>query len=883
MNLLTRRAEFIWRPRGLTRVAFSTAAPRLPEETNRFVYFRRVVELADAVQSARVMATADGRYQLFVNGVLVGRGPARSSAAYRYVDPYDLAPYLKPGRNVIAALAHSYGRNTAWYELPNWDYARAFGCGGFFLQGDIVAASTTVCLDTDATWRCLTSDAWQRDVPSNSLGFTEWYDARRALDGWTDLAFDDSAWNAAEILRVPGRNYTGDVIPFQFLAVRDIPAQSEGPLAFGAVVSCHEITNAPESNDLVAQMEQEICSPLTHCHVITQDVIASLAAAKQSPSSHVEIASSRPFDSAPLRSGSLLAMPSTGQIERVNESFAEIVTTTEQSVSIVYDFGQVVAGYIRFELEGPAGAVVDFYPGEQLLPDGRVRIFDGIPGFDVSIAHRYVLREGAQTWERFEWNGLRYLQVTYRNCLRPLRVRAVAVNQTGYPVEARGQFECSDDALNRIWRAGAHTLQLCMHDAFIDCPSREQRQWMDAYLDARINYAAFGDTQLPARLIRQIALSQRPEGLTMMAAPGDFSVASFTNIPDFCLYWIMTIGDYLQFVGDAQIVDEVYPSVVKAIQWFERQLNEEDLLTDVPHWVFVEWAETDKKGQVTALNAQFVAALRVAADLARRVEHPRAASHFDALAVRVRDAINALLWDETRGVYADARRNGVLSRRISQQSNAAVIAFDIAPRERWARIFETILDDKRLVLTYALGHDGEVTPFDEENQVIRAQPFYSHFLHRALRKAEKFETIIANIRTRWSEMLADGENTFRETWQLEPITSKCHAWSATPTFDLSTDILGIGLLKPGFARFRVALQPANLTWARGVFPTPRGDIRVAWKRDADHFELSLDVPAGTEAEIVLPVRGTVRVDGNITRDEKLVLSAGAHQIVVEQT
>ena len=31
-----RRAEFIWRPRGLDRVTFSTAAPRLPEEGESF-------------------------------------------------------------------------------------------------------------------------------------------------------------------------------------------------------------------------------------------------------------------------------------------------------------------------------------------------------------------------------------------------------------------------------------------------------------------------------------------------------------------------------------------------------------------------------------------------------------------------------------------------------------------------------------------------------------------------------------------------------------------------------------------------------------------------------------------------------------------------------
>jgi hypothetical protein len=118
-------------------------------------------------------------------------------------------------------------------------------------------------------------------------------------------------------------------------------------------------------------------------------------------------------------------------------------------------------------------------------------------------------------------------------------------------------------------------------------------------------------------------------------------------------------------------------------------------------------------------------------------------------------------------------------------------------------------------------------------------------------------------------MLADGESTFRETWQLEPITSKCHAWSATPTFDLSTDILGIAPLEPGFARFRVAPQIENLDWARGAFPTPRGDIQIAWRRDQNRFELSLTVPENSQAEIVLPARATT------------IVGAGTHRVVIE--
>jgi hypothetical protein len=316
------------------------------------------------------------------------------------------------------------------------------------------------------------------------------------------------------------------------------------------------------------------------------------------------------------------------------------------------------------------------------------------------------------------------------------------------------------------------------------------------------------------------------------------------------------------------------------LQWFERQLNEENLLTDVPHWVFVEWAETDKKGQVTALNAQFVAALRVAAELARLADHSRAATRYQDLAQRGCEAINTLLWDEVRGVYADARRHGKLSRRLSQQSNAAVMAFDVAPRERWARMWEIILDEKRLVLTHALGHDGEVTPFDEEYNVVQVQPFYSHFLHRALRKDNKSDVIAENIRARWSAMLADGESTFRETWQLEPITSKCHAWSATPTFDLSTDGLGVSPIESGFKRLSIAPQVMGLQWVRGKFPTPKGEVSVDWKHDADRFELNVTVPPECEAEIVCPLaKGWGAVDGVTVSGKVVIAREGDHQLI----
>ncbi|MCB8922164.1 MAG: family 78 glycoside hydrolase catalytic domain [Ardenticatenaceae bacterium] len=558
------RTDWIWRRRGVHAIPFGTGGLGHADERNRYVYFRRTFTVDGSVEAANVFVSADGRYQLFVNGRLVGRGPARNHPAHQQADPYNLAPYLQPGRNVIAALVHSYGRETAWYELPHWEQSRAFGSGGFYLQGDLTWAGEQgsgdqrslgageICLDTGAAWRCLESEAWQRDVPSGSLGFIEIYDARRAPQGWTEADFDDSGWGEAEVLRVPGRNFVNDIVPFPNLRPRDIPHLFEEIRRPTAVLTIAEVKNAPPAADIATLFEQETLLPLAHCQGDGLDTVLS------------------------------------------EEGTAVLTTTPQHSVTFVIDFGRTVTGRLRFDVDGAAGTILDFTHSERLHEDGRVHIHAGIPSFDIKQAHRLILHDGRQTWEAFEWAGFRYVQVTVRHpisnpqsLISNLQIHSIAINHTGYPVQERGQFACSDERLNRVWQVGRNTLRLCMHDAYIDCPSREQRQWMgDGYVEMLINFAAFGDTALAARLLRQIAQSQLADGLTMMCAPGDFAVKRFINIPDFTLYWLMALEKYTLYSGDATLTRELYPAAARAIGWFEQYLNADDLLADVPHWIF---------------------------------------------------------------------------------------------------------------------------------------------------------------------------------------------------------------------------------------------------------------------------------------------------------
>ena len=77
--------------------------------------FRRRFTLDEVPARVPARLTADSRYMLWVNGVWIGYGPARSQPRRMRYDTYDLAPHLRAGENVIAVLVKYHGTaRTDW-------------------------------------------------------------------------------------------------------------------------------------------------------------------------------------------------------------------------------------------------------------------------------------------------------------------------------------------------------------------------------------------------------------------------------------------------------------------------------------------------------------------------------------------------------------------------------------------------------------------------------------------------------------------------------------------------------------------------------------------------------------------------------------------------
>ena len=101
----------------------------------------------------------------------------------------------------------------------------------------------------------------------------------------------------------------------------------------------------------------------------------------------------------------------------------------------------------------------------------------------------------------------------------------------------------------------------------------------------------------------------------------------------------------------------------------------------------------------------------------------------------------------------------------------------------------------------------------------------------------------------WKQALALGLTTFPE--QPEPTRSDCHAWSASPNYDLLATVCGIRPLDIGFRKVSIAPQLGSLKIVEAKMPHTYGEIKVKFVRQGlNGIEAEINLPAGLTGEFV---------------------------------
>ncbi|MFW5830086.1 MAG: hypothetical protein ACOCXA_07470, partial [Planctomycetota bacterium] len=193
---------------------------------NRYALLRRVFDLDSEVDEATLHCFADARYHLWINGHFLGMGPVRFYPEFPCYDSHNLGPWLRPGRNVIAARVWQPG-------VP--DYQRVHHAAGWCAWGQVIAGPQPIDLGTGEGWRCIRDARVDAGTPvfSFAIGPIETVDERQGPGDWQQPAYDDEAWPAAVKL--------ADQQAWGSLRQRPIPALSDEPLNPTRVVASRSV------------------------------------------------------------------------------------------------------------------------------------------------------------------------------------------------------------------------------------------------------------------------------------------------------------------------------------------------------------------------------------------------------------------------------------------------------------------------------------------------------------------------------------------------------------------------------------------------------------------------------------------------------------------
>lgn len=184
--------------------------------------FRRTFIIENIPDSFPVYVSADNRYELYINGQRIGMGPARGDLFNWRYEEYDLTPYLRKGKNVLAAQVVNFGEFAPVAQMSNQT--------AFILQQGEYENATI--FTGDKHWKVAQNPAYSplkydNQVPGYyAAGPGDLVDYSKFIWNWQAVDFDDSSWQTAKKV-ADGKTHGARNNSLWYLTPRTIPPMEE--------------------------------------------------------------------------------------------------------------------------------------------------------------------------------------------------------------------------------------------------------------------------------------------------------------------------------------------------------------------------------------------------------------------------------------------------------------------------------------------------------------------------------------------------------------------------------------------------------------------------------------------------------------------------------
>ncbi|MBR2373111.1 MAG: alpha-L-rhamnosidase N-terminal domain-containing protein, partial [Lentisphaeria bacterium] len=613
--------------------------------------FRKTFDLEEVPGVAAIQISADSTFALYVNGKRVPGNQFSDYPMERSYSTFDVADLLQKGENVIAVSVHYIGEKFHVY-MPGIASLRLV----LFSGREIICAS-------DNSWKCADEPGFVSGSGrkmTGQAGFIFEYDARLELP-WKNTGFDDTEWKNAGV-------YDDDAAPV-CLSRRPVPQLQELQEPSSSLALSGWLIRREDSG----KMPGEMCF---------EDFIR--------PGLAPEV-----MDLQELMKDPLLSRKAV-EFKNGSGNFIKLVPMPEDGsngVILQFDLQQEECGYLHLCVKSTAGTVIDIAHGEHLLR-GRVLSHCGTYNF----ADRYICKEGVNDFIYLHRRiGCRYLELHITGITGEFSVKSISLIPLRLPLPREAGFVCEDGELLRLNEISRHTMKLCMHEHYEDCPWREQALWnFDARIQMLLGYYVWGNYDFAAASLELMRKSCK-NGFLALTERGD---AALRTIPMFSFAYIAALHDRLLF-GDfwdglkihLPTVDEI---IDNALQYKKDNLYY--LPADPRLWHFYEWAgEISHMGEFpqSLWNIYLFEALKSAAYLHDAMGNGERAKELAGIAGSLASAVEERFREpELYGVLEPGRNK--FSYALTQ---CLMICHGLVPEDRLPRLWNSLNSGKLIGVT----------------------------------------------------------------------------------------------------------------------------------------------------------------------------------------
>lgn len=532
---------------------------------------------------------------------------------------------------------------------------------------------------------------------------------------------------------------------------------------------------------------------------------------------------------------------------RITQVIHPVAVTNPSPGVYIVDLGQNFYGSVRLKAKGPRGTQVRLTSAYSLKPDGMLKTADNRSARCTDV---YTFKgQGAEVWNpRFKGQGFRRVQVTgFPGTPTVDNFEGLVIHTDAEPV---GDFQCSNDLINRIHQAMRRGMRMFLRSAPLD-PDRDERQpWTgDPAKDAESEAFNWKVAPFYAKWMEDVERSERADG----------------SLPDVTMYWTFGAGVewpsvftiipdwFIDFYGDHRMAETHYPAMKKWVfEMMRRYPLPDGTLKETSYGDWCDAYTMDGKVSDKGLTPRDLVSTayqynncRILQRLAKFMGQADDERTFTAMADALKTAFNQKFLDSKTHVYQGGTQCGYV----------LALAFGLVPDAQRAAVSANLIDD------IVVKHNGHLTVG------LIGMQWLMQTLTDIGRPEVAWTIATQTTRPSWGYMLAKGATTIWERWDYDTrgpgMNSEAlliQAGNLDAWFYQTLAGINYDRQQPGFKH--IIIQPTlagDLTWVNAHFDSPFGRIASHWKKDGNLLMLEITIPANTTATVHVPTQDAASV------------------------